>query len=128
MKIKNPEKLKKARNIINLMLEGINPMTYDPIVEESFLNDPAMIRIFSYIGLVLNQDIQEAEAEVEAEAERDVENKSLFNNRLVKDMPSESYRSINEKIKSSKLSAFRKDNIADLKKLAEYMEKGENSV
>ncbi|MBN2795702.1 MAG: hypothetical protein JXR88_09865 [Clostridia bacterium] len=125
MKLKDPEKLKKARNIINMLLEGINPISYDPIVEESFLNDPSMIRIFSYIALVLNQDIQEAEAE----EEKDKDSISIYNNRVsAKDNATDHYRTINEQIKSSKIEAFRKASISDLKKLAEFMEKEEHSV
>lgn len=119
MKIKDPEKLKKARNIVNLLLEGINPITYDPIEDESFLNDPTMIRIFSYIGLVLNEDIKESELE----EEKDKESLNIFNNRSTQDVISGDYKSINEKIKSSKIQMFNKGNIADLKKLADYMEK-----
>lgn len=122
MKIKDPEKLKKARNIINLLLEGIDPISYDEIEDDSFLNDPKMIRIFSYIGLVLNQDIQEAEAEGE-----DKETPNIVYARTAEDSMVH-YRQINEKIKSSKISKFNKSNLSDLKKLAEYMEKDENSV
>jgi hypothetical protein len=124
MKLKDPEKLKKARNIINMLLEGINPISYDPIVEESFLNDPSMIRIFSYIALVLNQDIQEAEME----EEKDKDSMSMFNNRVSKENANDHYKTINEQIKSSKIQAFRKASVSDLKKLAEFMEKEENSV
>lgn len=124
MKLKDPEKLKKARNIINMLLEGINPISYDPIVEESFLNDPSMIRIFSYIALVLNQDIQEAEME----EEKDKDSMSMFNNRVTKENANDHYKTINEQIKSSKIQAFRKASVSDLKKLAEFMEKEENSV
>lgn len=122
MKLKDPEKLKKARNIINMLLEGINPITYDEILEESFLNDPSMIRIFSYISLVLQQDI------LEAETEEEKDNKSLFNNRVQNDASTDHYKSINEKIKSAKMQAFRKASVGDLKKLADYMEKEESSV
>lgn len=124
MKIKDPEKLKKARNIINLLLEGINPITYDPIVDESFLNDPTMIRIFSYIALVLNQDINEAEMDEEKEKE----SVNVFNNNRTNDPANASLKSLNDKIKSKKIQAFRKATIEDLKKLADYMEKDESSV
>lgn len=124
MKIKDPEKLKKARNIVNLLLEGINPITYDPIEDESFLNDPMMIRIFSYIGLVLTQDI----TETELEEEKEKESINIFTKRTTQDAISGDYKSINEKIKSSKMQVFNKATIADLKKLSDYMEKEENSV
>lgn len=125
MRLKDPEKLKKARNIINLLLEGINPVDYEPIEDESFLNDPKMIRIFSYLALVLNQDIQEAEEEEDREADT----VSMFANRVAgENAINSSYKSINDKIKSSKITAFNKANSAELKKLAELMEKSENSV
>jgi hypothetical protein len=122
MKIKDPEKLKKARNLINMLLEGINPLTYDSIPQDSFLNDPSMIRSFSYIGLVLSQDIKEAE-----EYER--ENSNKFSGRSTSsDIQPQEYKNINDRIKSYKLQVFNKSNLSDLKKLAEYMEKNENSV
>lgn len=122
MKIKDPEKLKKARNIINMLLEGINPLTYDSIPQDSFLNDPSMIRTFSYIGLVLNQDIKEAE-----EDEKEGANK-LSTRPPSSEIHPQEYKNINDRIKSYKLQVFNKSNLSDLKKLAEYMEKNENSV
>lgn len=122
MKIKDPEKLKKARNIINMLLEGINPLTYDSIPQDSFLNDPSMIRTFSYIGLVLNQDIKEAEEEEKEGAS------NLSARPPSSDIHPQEYKNINDRIKSYKLQVFNKSNLSDLKKLAEYMEKNENSV
>lgn len=123
MRLKDPEKLKKARNIINLLLEGINPIDFEAIEEESFLNDPKMIRIFSYLALVLNQDI------LEAEEEHEKDSVTMITSRVPgKTDISSSYKSINEKIKSSKITAFNKVNSAELKKLAELMEKDEHSV
>ena len=122
MKIKDPEKLKKARNIINMLLEGINPLTYDSIPQDSFLNDPSMIRTFSYIGLVLNQDIKEAEKD-----EKEGTNKLSARPSNSEIHPQE-YKNINDRIKSYKLQVFNKSNSSDLKRLAEYMEKNENSV
>ncbi|MCH4886104.1 hypothetical protein EZV73_00925 [Acidaminobacter sp. JC074] len=120
MKLKDPEKLKRARNLINLLLEGINPLTFEPIEDESFINDPKMIRIFSYISLVLNQDLTEALLEDE---EKDVLNSDIFTQR-VGDQNNPDYKKINEKIKSSKISLFSKLSSGDeLKKLAEVLEK-----
>jgi hypothetical protein len=119
MKLKDPDKLKRARNIINLLLEGINPISYDQIEEESFLNDPKMIRIFSYISLVLNQDL----AEALEENEKELGNGEIFSQR-VGDQMNPDYKKINDKIKSSKISLFSKmSNGDELKKLAEFMEK-----
>lgn len=119
MKLKDPDKLKRARNIINLLLEGINPISYDQIEEESFLNDPKMIRIFSYISLVLNQDL----AEALEEHEKELGNGEIFSQR-VGDQMNPDYKKINDKIKSSKISLFSKlSNGDELKKLAEFMEK-----
>lgn len=124
MKLKDPEKLKKARNIINLLLEGINPIDFEPIEDESFLNDPKMIRIFSYLALVLNQDIIEAE-----EDDKDKDTVSMFTSRVAGDNGiNQHYKSINDKIKSSKITAFNKANSAELKKLADLMEKDDNTV
>jgi hypothetical protein len=123
MKLKDPDKLKRARNIINLLLEGINPLTYEPIEDESFINDPKMIRIFSYISLVLNQDILESLEE----EEKDLLNGDIFTKRSL-DSSHADYKKINDKIKSSKVSLFNKvSNGDELKKLAEFMDK-ENSV
>lgn len=123
MKLKDPEKLKRARNIINLLLEGIDPITYEPIEDESFINDPKMIRIFSYISLVLNQDILESEEE----DEKDLLNSDIFTKRSI-DANNPNYKKINDKIKSSKMSLFNKlSNGDELKKLAEFMDK-ESSV
>ena len=105
MKLKDPEKLKRARNIINLLLEGLNPLTYESIEGESFINDPKMIRIFSYISLVLNQDIIESLEE----DEKEIPSVEIFTKRPT-DNSNFDYKQINE-----------------LKKLAEYMEK-ESSV
>ena len=123
MKLKDPEKLKRARNIINLLLEGINPLTYDSIEDESFINDPKMIRIFSYISLVLNQDIIESLDE----DEKDLLSGEIFTKRSI-NKSNPDYKKINDKIKSSKMSLFNKiSNGDELKKLADYMEK-ESSV
>jgi len=120
MKLKDPEKLKRARNLINLLLEGINPLTFEPIEDESFINDPKMIRIFSYISLVLNQDLSDALIE---EDEKDVLNNEIFTQR-VNDQNNPDYKRINDKIKSSKISRFSKLAPGDeLKKLAEILEK-----
>jgi len=120
MKLKDPEKLKRARNLINLLLEGINPLTFEPIEDESFINDPKMIRIFSYISLVLNQDLSDALIE---EDEKDVLNNEIFTQR-VNDQNNPDYKRINDKIKSSKISRFSKLAAGDeLKKLAEVLEK-----
>jgi len=123
MKLKDPEKLKKARNIINLLLEGLNPIDYEPFEDDSFINDPKMIRIFSYISLVLNQDLIESLEE----EEKDPKSGEIFAPRVDSNNPD--YKRINEKIKSSKIQLFNKiSNENDLKKLAEFMEKEENSV
>jgi len=120
MKLKDPEKLKRARNLINLLLEGINPLTFEPIEDESFINDPKMIRIFSYISLVLNQDLTEALLEDE---DKEVLSSDIFTQR-VGDQNNPDYKKINEKIKSSKISLFSKLSSGDeLKKLAEVLEK-----
>ncbi len=120
MKLKDPEKLKRARNLINLLLEGINPLTFESIEDESFINDPKMIRIFSYISLVLNQDLSDALIE---EDEKDVLNNEIFTQR-VNDQNNPDYKRINDKIKSSKISRFSKLAAGDeLKKLAEVLEK-----
>jgi len=123
MKLKDPEKLKKARNIINLLLEGINPIDYEPFEDESFINDPKMIRIFSYISLVLNQDLMESLDEDDKEALAS----EIFSKRVDSNNPD--YKRINETIKSSKIQLFNKiSNGNELKKLADFMEKEENSV
>lgn len=83
-----------------------------------------MIRTFSYIGLVLNQDIKEAEEE-----EKEKEGNNQFSNRASSsEIQPQEYKNINDRIKSYKLQVFNKSNLSDLKKLAEYMEKNENSV
>lgn len=123
MKLKDPEKLKKARNIINLLLEGINPIDYEPFEDDSFINDPKMIRIFSYISLVLNQDLMESLDE----DDKDTLASEIFSKRVDNNNPD--YKRINETIKSSKIQLFNKiSNGNELKKLADFMEKEENSV
>lgn len=121
MKLKDPEKLKKARNIINLLLEGINPINFESFEDESFINDPKMIRIFSYISLVLNQDLIES---LEAD-DKEPRSGEIFTPRVDSNNPD--YKRINEKIKSSKIQLFNKaSNSNELKKLAELMDKEEN--
>lgn len=123
MKLKDPDKLKKARNIINLLLEGINPIDYETFEDDSFVNNPKMIRIFSYISLVLNQDIMESLEE----NEKDGYSNELFSKRIDRNNPD--YKLINETIKSSKIQLFNKTSSGrELKKLAEFMEKEEHSV
>ena len=46
MLIKDIEKLKKARSVVNFLLEGIDPISNKLISKDSFLNNPKMIRTF----------------------------------------------------------------------------------
>jgi len=48
------EKMDKARSVMVKMAEGINPVTGEQIKDESFLNDPRIIRCFYYIAEVLD--------------------------------------------------------------------------
>ncbi len=129
MKIKDIEKLKMARNIINLLLEGINPVNLDEIINESFLNDPKMIRTFSYLALVLSQDILEEE---EKEMLKDNLQNPIESEKRVKasdTIMNDHYKDINSKIKSSKIEVFNKISSSnELKKLALLMEKRNQSV
>ena len=52
------DKLLRARSIINSIIEKQNPYTNEEIVDASFLNDPRMIRCFSYIVSVLTDNIE----------------------------------------------------------------------
>ena len=127
MLIKDIEKLKKARNIINLLLEGINPVSYEKIVDESFLNDPKLIRTFSYLALVLSQDIQEAESKEEVKKQKNI----ILKKRVIPGGNSinDNYKTINSKIKLSKMEVFNKVAVnAELKKLAQLIEKDEENV
>lgn len=121
MKIKDIEKLKNARNIINLLLEGINPVNHEKIIEESFLNDPKMIRTFSYLALVLTQDILEEE-----ENKNNLKFPSTNSKRILigNSKITDNYKSINNKIKLSKIQDFNKMALStELRKLAQLMEK-----
>lgn len=124
MKIKDIEKLKNARNIINLLLEGINPENHEKIIEESFLNDPKMIRTFSYLALVLTQDI--IEEEDEEENKNNLKFPSTNSKRILigNSKITDNYKSINNKIKLSKIQDFNKMALStELRKLAQLMEK-----
>ncbi len=118
MKLKEIEKLRRARRIINFMQEGINPVSKEPIPSDSFLNDPQIIRTLSYISLVLSQDIQESLEE----------NKSM-NNNITSGNKKEGknirmgYENINRAIISNKINKFQSTD--ELKKLAEYMSRNE---
>ncbi len=129
MKIKDIEKLKRARNIINLLLEGVNPVTLEKILDESFLNDPKMIRTFSYLALVLSQDISEEE-EIELSADIKIPATDTINRVKVDESDINThYKNINNKIKSSKIEVFNKiSSNNELKKLAQLMEKRNQSV
>lgn len=49
------EKLIKAKAILEKMANGINPINGQPIHDESFLQDPRMIRMLFYVSNVLQQ-------------------------------------------------------------------------
>lgn len=51
------EKLIKAREILQKIASGTDPVNGKPINDESFLNDPRIIRCFYYISEVLNRVI-----------------------------------------------------------------------
>jgi hypothetical protein len=48
------EKMDKAKTVLTKMAEGINPITGEQIKDESFLNDPRIIRCFYFITEVLD--------------------------------------------------------------------------
>jgi hypothetical protein len=48
------EKMDKAKSVMVKMAEGINPITGEQIRDESFLNDPRIIRCFYFIAEVLD--------------------------------------------------------------------------
>lgn len=52
------EKLLRARSIVNSIIENRNPYTNEEIVDAGFLDDPRMIRCFSYIVSVLTDNIE----------------------------------------------------------------------
>jgi hypothetical protein len=48
------EKMDKAKAVLMKIAKGINPLNGEPIKDESFLNDPKIIRCFYYIAEVLD--------------------------------------------------------------------------
>lgn len=48
------EKLDKAKTVLIKIAKGIDPLSGEPINEESFLNDPRIIRCFYFITEVLD--------------------------------------------------------------------------
>lgn len=124
MLIKDIDKLKKARSVINFLLEGIDPISNKLIPKDSFLHDPKMIRTFSYLALVLSQDIKEVEEKYTQTVTKTSENRMQRSENI-----SQSYKSINDTIKSSKMDFFNKTSTEkELKKLAELFGKEEKSV
>jgi len=117
MKLKDREKLKKARNMINLLVEGINPLTNEALDEESFINDPKMIRLFSYLSMIITADLQELD-------ETTMDQQGLFKETSNSSTDAnDDYKSINERINSSKLRKFHNRQLDELKRLADYMDK-----
>jgi len=55
--INEREKVIKAKEVLIKIANGINPVDGTPINEESFLNDPRIIRCFFYISELLNRVI-----------------------------------------------------------------------
>ena len=55
--INEREKVIKAKEVLLKIANGTNPVDGTPINEESFLNDPRIIRCFFYISEVLNRVI-----------------------------------------------------------------------
>jgi hypothetical protein len=53
----NPEKEKlvKAGEVLNKMANGVNPLTGESIVQESFLQDPRIVRCLFYIKDILQK-------------------------------------------------------------------------
>ncbi len=115
MKLKEIEKLRRARSIINLMQEGIDPVSHQPVSADSFLHDPKIIRILSYISLVLSQDIQES-----------VEDSKLLKNNMSNAINTDAtsnkvnYNNVNL---AGKINRFK--STEELRKLAEYMSRNE---
>lgn len=52
------DKLLRAREIMNMLIQGVNPVSGIDIINESFLHDPKMIRCFSYIVDILSKEIE----------------------------------------------------------------------
>lgn len=48
------EKIQKARLVLQKIANGINPINGEKIEEESFLNDPRIIRCFYFVAEVLD--------------------------------------------------------------------------
>lgn len=56
--MRDKEKALKARDLLNTIIAGKEPYTGNEIHEESFLNDPRMIRCFAYVVNVLTDHIE----------------------------------------------------------------------
>ncbi|MCX7711427.1 MAG: hypothetical protein N2484_16425 [Clostridia bacterium] len=54
------EKMEKAKNLLQKIAKGVDPLTGELIAEDSFLNDPRIIRCFYYVSEVLENVIQGA--------------------------------------------------------------------
>ena len=52
------EKLIRAREILNMIIQGENPFSHELIEEECFIHNPKMIRCLCYINEVLTRDIE----------------------------------------------------------------------
>lgn len=52
--VSNYEKMDKAKTVLMRIARGINPLDGEPINDESFLNDPKIIRCFYFITEVLD--------------------------------------------------------------------------
>lgn len=52
--ITDKEKMEKAVTVLSRMAKGVDPLTGETLKEESFLNDPKIIRCFYFINEVLD--------------------------------------------------------------------------
>lgn len=66
--IKEIDKMKRAREIFNTIIQGENPFTYEEIEESSFLHEPKMLRCLSYVSEILSRNIEKGSRD-EAKAE-----------------------------------------------------------
>ena len=56
--ITEKDKMRRARDILNIIIQGREPFNSNPIQQDSFLHDPRMIRCFSYINQILTNKIE----------------------------------------------------------------------
>ena len=54
------EKIQKAKLVLEKIAGGVNPLTHEPIAQDSFLNEPKIIRCLYFVAEVLDKVVHGA--------------------------------------------------------------------